>query len=313
MYLCCQFMESKAIKGHIALFVANILFGLNNPIARSLMPEIVNPFVLTFFRLTGGMLLFWIASLIFPKQKVAKKDIILLFFAAVFALSGNQLPFIIGLSKTSSIDAAIVITLLPIVSMIFAYFTLKEPISSKKVLGVLIGAAGAIILITASIHTAVGSSNSTGNIIIFSAVISFSLYLTLFKNLISRYSPITIMKWMFLFASIQCFPFFYNELVLVSWSSFGVDVWLRIAYVVVIATFLTYILLAIGQKVLRPTTLSMYNYVQPIIASLAAVYMGLDVLGLHQVTAAIFVFVGVYLVTQSKSRAQIEKESTTKD
>jgi drug/metabolite transporter (DMT)-like permease len=303
-------MEQKAIKGHIALFAANILFGLNNPISRSLIPDTISPYFLTFCRLTGGMLLFWFFSLFMPKEKIAKKDIVLLFFAAIFALSANQLPFIVGLSMTSSIDAAIVITLLPVMSMILAFLILKEPISSKKILGVCIGALGAVFLIYSSYHIATGTSNMWGNIVVFSAVISFSLYLTLFKSLISRYSPITVMKWMFLFASIQCYPFFHSELMQVSLHEFDMFIWLRIGYVVVIATFITYILLAIGQKVLRPTTLSMYNYLQPIVASLAAVSMGIDQLGIHQLIAALCVFIGVYLVTQSKSRAQLEEQHT---
>ncbi|HOH75234.1 MAG TPA: DMT family transporter [Paludibacteraceae bacterium] len=301
-------MEHKAIKGHIALFAANILFGLNNPISRSLIPETISPYFLTFCRLVGGMLLFWFFSLFLPKEKVPIKDVILLFFAAIFALSANQLPFIVGLSMTSSIDAAIVITLLPVMSMVFAFFILREPISSKKVVGVCIGALGAVVLIYSSYHIATGTRNMWGNSIVFSAVIAFSLYLTLFKDLISRYSPVTVMKWMFLFASIQCYPFFHAELMQVSIQSFDMYTLIRIAYVVIIATFITYILLAIGQKVLRPTTLSMYNYLQPIVASLAAVAMGIDSLGIHQLIAALCVFLGVYLVTQSKSRVQIEAQ-----
>lgn len=301
-------MEHKAIKGHIALFAANILFGLNNPISRSLIPETISPYFLTFCRLVGGMLLFWFFSLFLPKEKVPIKDVILLFFAAIFALSANQLPFIVGLSMTSSIDAAIVITLLPVMSMVFAFFILREPISSKKVVGVCIGALGAVVLIYSSYHNATGTRNMWGNSIVFSAVIAFSLYLTLFKDLISRYSPVTVMKWMFLFASIQCYPFFHTELMQVSIQSFDMYTLIRIAYVVIIATFITYILLAIGQKVLRPTTLSMYNYLQPIVASLAAVAMGIDSLGIHQLIAALCVFLGVYLVTQSKSRVQIEAQ-----
>ncbi len=303
-------MEKNAIKGHIALFAANILFGLNNPIARSLVPDVVSPYFLTFCRLTGGMVLFWLTSFFLPKEKVAKRDIFLLFFAAIFALSSNQLPFIVGLSKTSSIDASIVVTMLPILSMVLSFFILREPISTKKVIGVFIGAMGAVILIVSSLHTASGTSNMWGNLIIFGAAISFALYITVFKNLISRYSPITVMKWMFLFASIQCYPFFHSELQTVSISLFDVSTILRIGYVVVLATFVTYILLATGQKALRPTTLSMYNYLQPIVASLAAVAMGIDTLGMHQLISAGCVFFGVYLVTQSKSRAQVEKNLT---
>ena len=147
-----------------------------------------------------------------------------------------------------------------------------------------------------------------GNLIIFGAVMSFALYLTLFKKLISRYKPVTIMKWMFLFATIQSFPFCVNSFSTANFESYNSVTILKILYVVVIATFVTYILLAVGQKALRPTTLSMYNYLQPVVAALAAVLMGIDTFGIEQLLAAILVFAGVYMVTRSKSREDIEKE-----
>ena len=305
-------MEKNKRNGHIALFAANILFGLNNPISRSLIPDVVDPYVLTLFRLGGGMLLFWLASLFVKREKVPFKDIILLFFAAILALSTNQLPFIVGLSMTSPIDASIVVTMLPILSMIFAAIIIKEPITLKKAFGVLVGASGALLLILGGNHHGVGTGNFWGNLIVFGAVLSFALYLTIFKSLISRYSPFTVMKWMFLFATIQCYPFCHNAVVATDFSSFQFSTILSISYIVVIATFITYILLPIGQKVLRPTTLSMYNYLQPLVASLAAVYMGIDSFGMDKVISAVLVFAGVYFVTQSKSRAQLEAELAEK-
>lgn len=301
-------MEKNKRNGHIAVFVANILFGLNTPVSKSLMPESIDPYLLTFFRLCGGMILFWIASA-FVREKVSRKDIFLLFFAAIFALTTNQLPFIIGLSLTSPIDASIVVTTLPILSMIFASFFLKEPITLMKTIGVLTGASGALLLILSHSNN-VASGSVWGNLIIFGAVLSFTLYLTLFKKLISKYKPITIMKWMFLFATIQGFPFYFQSLQSADFSNYNSEVILKIIYVVVVATFVTYILLAVGQKVLRPTTLSMYNYLQPIVAALAAVAMGIDSFGLEQLFSAILVFVGVYLVTRSKSREEIEKTNS---
>ena len=305
-------MDKEKMNGHIAIFTANIIFGINTPISRSLIPEILSPFSLTFFRLFGSALLFWIASLFFKREVVPAKDIFLIFLASLFALSFNQLPFFIGLSMTSPIDASIVITMLPILTMILAAVFIKEPITLIKALGVLVGASGALLLIFSSEHIHKGQSNFWGNIIVFGAVASFAVYLAAFKAVVSRYSAVTVMKWMFLFASIVCFPFCKDAVFSVQYSELSSSVLWRIAYVVVLSTFVTYLLIPIAQRVLRPTTFSMYNYLQPIMASLVAVMVGLDTFGVEQALAGILVFVGVYLVTQSKSRLQLEAEQIQK-
>jgi len=305
-------MDKEKINGHIAIFAANIIFGVNTPISRSLIPDILNPLSLTFLRLAGSALLFWMASIFFKKERVPVKDIFLIFLASLFALSFNQLPFFIGLSMTSPIDASIVITMLPILTMILAAIFIKEPITFKKAAGVLVGASGALLLIFTSEHIHKGQSNFWGNIIIFGAVASFAVYLAAFKTVISRYSAVTVMKWMFLFASLVCFPFCKNAVEAVDFSSLSASVIWRIAYVVVLSTFITYLLIPVAQRVLRPTTFSMYNYLQPIMASLVAVALGMDTFGLEQGLAGILVFAGVYLVTQSKSRSQLEKEELKK-
>jgi len=305
-------MEKNKLNGHIAMFSANVIFGLNIPVSRTLMPEILSPYTLTFFRLGGGMLLFWIASVFVKKEHVPAKDLFLLFFASLFALTLNQLPYFIGLSMTSPIDASIVITMLPILTMILAAIIIKEPITLMKAVGVLVGASGALLLVFNSHTVHVGKSNFLGNMIIFGAVASFAVYLTLFKNLITRYSSITVMKWMFLFGTIVCFPFCYKPLIQTDFALLTTGTYWRIDYVVIFATFLGYLFLPLGQKVLRPTTLSMYNYVQPIVASMVAVAIGIDVFGVEKALSSILVFAGVYIVTQSKSRAQLEAERAKK-
>jgi len=301
-------MERNKLNGHLAMLVANILFGLNNPVSRSLMPETFDPVLLTFFRISGGFLLFWASALFVKVEKVPLRDKVLFFFAAFFALTANQIPFFLGLSKTSPIDAAIVVTTLPILSMIFAAFIIKEPITFKKAFGVILGASGALFLIFGQYNVRVGNGNLIGNAVVFLAVISFALYLTLFKKLISRYSPFTIMRWLFLFGTIQCYPFAHSAIVNFDSNVLTVNVMLKVVYVVFFASFISYLLLAAGQKVLLPTTLSMYNYMQPIVASLATVAMGLDNFRMEHVVSAVLVFAGVYFVTQSKTREQLEKE-----
>ncbi len=301
-------MTSKKVTGHFAIFIANIFFGLNNPLSRSIIPDIIDPFVLTFMRIIGGSMLFWIASLFVKKENVPLKDVFLFFFAAIFAITSNQIPFIVGLSMTTPIDASIVVTLLPILSMIFAAIFIKEPITLIKTIGVIVGASGALVLIFSSYGNQVGSGNFTGNLVVLIGVISFSLYITIFKNLITKYSPITSMKWMFLFGALQSFPFCQQALFATDFTSIDTVSWLKIAYTILFATFIGYMLIATGQRNLRPTTLSMYNYLQPIVAAIVAVAIGMDHFGIEKIISAILVFSGVYIVTQSKSRAQIEAE-----
>ncbi len=305
-------MENKKLIAHIALFSANLIFGMNTSISRTMMPEMFHPLALTAFRLVGGLILFWLASLFVKKEKVPTKDLLLLFFASFFALTFNQLPFFIGLSMTSPIDASIVVTMLPIVTMILAAIFIKEPITLMKAIGVLVGASGALLIVFNGAETVNGHSNIWGNLIVFFGVTSFAIYLTVFKDLILRYSPVTIMKWMFLFGTIVSLPFCYKPLMQTDFSVLTSDAYWRIAYMVLFATFLGYLLIPIGQKVLRPTTLSMYNYVQPIMASLVAIFIGIDTFGYEQALSGVLVFSGVYIVTQSKSKAQLDEEKAKK-
>jgi len=305
-------MENKKLPGHIALFSANVIFGLNTPISRMLMPEIMSPYTLTLFRLAGGTLLFWSTSLFLKKEKVPPKDILMLFFASIFALVLNQLPYFVGLSITSPIDASIVVTLLPILTMILAAVFIKEPITLKKIIGVLIGASGALLLVFTSETPKTGESNFWGNIIVFGAVASFAIYLTAFKKLITRYSPITVMKWMFLFATVMCYPFCHKTLMQTDFALISNGTYWKIGYIVIIATYISYMLIPIGQKVLRPTTIGMYNYLQPVVASFLAVAIGIDTFGIEKAISGALVFIGVYVVTKSKSREQLEAEKSRK-
>lgn len=292
--------------GHAALFTANMVFGLNTPLTRTLVPDILDPFAMTFLRMIGAAILFWMASIFAKKERVPLKDIVLFFFAALFAIVINQSSFIYGLSKTSPIDASLLVTLLPVVTMLLAAIIIREPITWLKAIGVFVGASGVVILILS------GSQNEktgslAGNLFVVLSISSFALYLTLFKNLISRYSSLTAMKWMFLFASFLTYPMSRHALAETDFSIFDTTIYIRIIYIIFLATFFTYLLIPVGQKTLRPTTVSMYNYLQPIVTSFLTVIAGMDRFGPDKIASAVLVFAGVYLVTQSKSRAQIKK------
>ncbi|MDR2980005.1 MAG: DMT family transporter [Bacteroidales bacterium] len=297
------------LKGHIAMIATNVLFGLNTPISKSALQEYISPFSLTFFRMSGACLLFWLVSLFLKSEKIRAKDLLLIFLASMLGIFVNQFSFVMGLSITLPVNAALIVTATPILTMVLSFLFRKEPITGKKAGGVFLGVGGAILLILTSHAMAGGfSGNIRGDVLCFTSSLSYALYLTAFKKLIDRYHPVTLMKWMFLFAAIVALPFCYDSVSQISFAELPVIGYLEITYIVVIATFVTYLLIPIGQKELRPTTLSMYNYLQPIITTSIAVVFGLDTLGWEKVLSAVLIFTGVYLVIRSKSRAQLEAE-----
>jgi drug/metabolite transporter (DMT)-like permease len=303
-------MGDKRISGHVYALTANILWGLMAPIGKSALQEFTAVSVTT-FRMTGAAIAFWILSAFLPKEQIPPKDMLKIFFASMFALTFNQGMYIFGLSMTSPIDASIVTTTLPIITMIVAAIYLKEPITNKKVLGIFVGAMGALILICSGTATA-GTGSLYGDLLCMVAQLSFSIYLTAFKGLTQKYSVITLNKWMFIYASMCYIPLSYNDIAAIEWSTVSTSTILQVLYIALCGSFLAYIFIMTAQKLLRPTVVSMYNYMQPIVASIAAVLMGVGTFGWQKGIAIALVFTGVYIVTQSKSREQLEKESRVK-
>lgn len=287
---------------------AETMWGLMAPIGKFILSgAVITPLLMTDFRMIGAACLFWIASLFTQPEHVNHKDMLSLFFAALFGIVFNQGTYIFGLGMTSPINASIVTTSLPILTMVIAAIYLREPITGKKLLGVFMGAVGALLLILSGQPMSGRQSGSIGgDLLCLFAQFCFSLYLVFFKGLIGKYSPITLMKWMFTYASICLIPFSYTEIVQLDWSLLDYKVIAGLVMVVFCATFISYLLIPIGQKNLRPTVTSMYNYLQPIVASILAVAWGMDSFNALKIVAVVLVFSGVFFVTQSKSRAQLE-------
>ena len=295
----------KNLKGHVLAFTANMMWGLMSPIGKSALAEF-SALSVTTFRMVGAAAAFWILSAFCKQEQVGHRDMVKIFFASLFALVFNQGIFIFGLSLTSPIDASIVTTTSPIITMIVAAIYLKEPVTNKKVLGIFIGAMGALILILSSQAVSAGGGSIWGDLLCMIAQLSFSIYLTVFKGLSQRYSAITINKWMFIYASICYIPFSYQDIASIKWDSISTAAIYQVLYVVLCGSFIAYICIMTAQKLMRPTVVSMYNYVQPIVASIAAILMGIGSFGWEKGVAIALVFLGVYFVTQSKSKADLE-------
>ncbi len=291
------------LKGHVAMAGANTMWGLMAPIAKMVMAAgLVSPLLMTNFRILGAALLFWTASLFVPYQKVPPRDLLLLAGAAMLGILFNQGCYVFGVGYTSPGEASIITTTMPLWVMLLAALILGEPITLKKVGGIVLGASGALMLVLGSSASAVRGDNPVlGDLLVLTAQVSYALYLTFYRNFIRKYSVITLMKWMFTFAAVVILPFSAREWTATAWSEFTVREIAGVGYVVFFATFIAYICIMIGQKNLRPTLVGMYNYVQPIVASCVGIWLGLDTFTPLKMVAVVLIFSGVFLVTISKA------------
>lgn len=290
---------------------ANIFWGAIPPAAKiAMVGGGIAPIVVSDLRFFGAMVLFWLISLFCRKEYVEPKDMMKLFGAAMLAIVFNQGCFIFGVKYTSPVDASIIATSMPLIAMVLAAFILKEPISGKKVFGIAMGATGALLLILGSSYSgenAHGGENSIlGDILVLLAQCSYALYFVLFKGFVNKYSIVTIMKWMFTYSFLCALPFSYGELMATDWLNMSWDVVASLAIVVVGGTFISYLLVIVGQRNLRPTVGAMYNYVQPVVSCTIAIFLGMDSLTFAKLVSVILICVGVYMVSASPSKKDMD-------
>lgn len=295
--------------GHASMLGANVMWGLMSPISKFLMVGgLISPLAVTDLRICGAMILFWLLSFFIKSEHVSSKDLMTLFFASLLAIVLNQGSFIIGVSLTSPADASIITTSMPLWAMILAAFILKEQITNKKILGIAFGAAGALVLIFSSNNISQSAKSDTviyGDLLVLFAQFCYALYIVLFKDFVSKYSLVTIMKWMFTYSFICTLPFTAHDLLNTQWYDFSMLEFTGLGFIVVFATFISYMLIVVGQKRLRPTVAGMYNYVQPIVACIVAILWNMDTFSVTKLLAIIMIFTGVYLVTISNSKAEM--------
>lgn len=290
------------------MLCAGTCWGLMAPIGKDAMLNGIDGIDLVSFRVLGGTLLFWLTSLFTKKEHVPVKDILLLGCAGLFALVFNQCSYTIGLNLTSPSNSSIMTTSMPIFAMVLSFFILKEPITWQKAGGVLLGCAGAVIIITTSAtagNAKVG--NIWGDLLCMSAQLSFALYLSLFKPLVQKYSLFTVNKWMFTWATLIIWPFTLGHVSSIDFASVPMSTWWETGFVVFFGTYISYICMMVGQQTLRPTVVSVYNYMQPLVSVSVSVAAGLAVFKTSQALAAILVFSGVWFVVKSKSKHDMSK------
>ena len=283
----------------IALFFVAIFYSLNFNIAKEVMPHYIEPFGFILFRVTGACLLFWIVGSFIPKEKIYRRDYPRIIFAAMFGMAINMLAFFKGLNYTSPINASVIMVTAPIIVLLFSIFFLGETITISKILGLCIGFMGTVLIIYyGKGNPARAIQPVLGNFLVFINAASYAVYLILVKKLTATYHPLTFIKWMYLLGIIFVLPFGFTEVLEMPISRIPLEGYLKISYVVVFATFGTYILNIFAIRELKPTTVAVFIYLQPLLTTLFAVAMGTDYIDGIKIVSALLICLGVYMVSK---------------
>lgn len=295
-------MDNKRILAIFAAIGASAIYGLNHTIAKGVMPTYIEPFGFIFLRVFGAAVLFWGISFLGPKEKIATSDWPRILGCAVFGMVINMLFFFKGLSLSTPINSSVIVTLSPVMVLILASILIRERITLLKTLGIIVGLAGALVLVLFSAESTGNAPNiPMGNVLFIVNAFSYGLYLILVKPLTAKYHAFTLMKWLFLIGVIINFPITIGEFTDVNWTGLPFDAIWKMAFVVAGTTFSTYLLNIYALKQLSASTISVFIYMQPLIAITYAILTGADQLNMVKVVAAILVFVGVYMVTKKKT------------
>ncbi|MCP4438746.1 MAG: EamA family transporter [Aureispira sp.] len=299
-------MKSKLVLAHISMFLVALFYASNFTIAKQVMPEYIQPFGFIVLRVIAASILFWISHTLFIREKVENKDMLWMALCAVFGVAVNQLMFFKGLNLTTPINGALIMLTTPILVLLISAVALKERITSLKVIGISLGVIGALVLIWGNSTSTVPNAPNPllGNIFIGINAASYACYLILIKPLMAKYHPITILKWIFSIGLLYVLPFGLGEFRAIEWSTFSTNIWLAVIYVLVVVTFLAYLFNAAALKVVNPSVVGTYIYLQPLLAGTIAVLAGQDSITWRLVAAGALIFVGVYMVSYQKKETK---------
>ncbi|NQY10367.1 MAG: DMT family transporter [Flavobacteriales bacterium] len=291
----------SAWPAHVALLIANIIYGVNYSIAKIAMPEYVDPFGFVLLRAIGAVLFFWTLHFFVKQEKIAKADYFRFALCAVFGVCINQLMFLKGLNLSTPINTAIIMTTNPIMVLLIANYMIKERITTTKIAGILVGLAGALLLLCFNDDFSFGSETIEGDLYVLGNSLSYGIYLSLVKGMIEKYNPLTVVKWVFTFGICFVIPFGIGEVNEIDWSSFDMSIWGSVLFVVFATTCLAYFLNTFALTKLTPSVASTYIYLQPMLAAMFAVAIGKDDLDTIKVVSCIIILFGVYLVSKPVS------------
>jgi drug/metabolite transporter (DMT)-like permease len=299
---------SVKIRAHLALLLTTIIFGLHYTVAKKLMPGHFTPMQLIFLRLLFATAIFWIFQRLFVPEKVDRKDLIRLAILGFVGFAANQALFYEGLNLTSPVDASLIHILNPVLVLVLASAIIREKITGYKLGGILLGSAGALILILFGSTGGFNSSPLLGNILVTFNMVFYALYLVLLKPLVAKYHTSTILKWVSLFGLLFIIPFSFRSMMGLQVSEIDISSWLSLGYIILFCTFLAYLLINFALKHVNASAVSYYTYLQPVLATLTSVSIGMGIITVPKILAAVLIFTGVFLVNKESQKISMNSE-----
>jgi drug/metabolite transporter (DMT)-like permease len=290
---------NRSVKAHLAVLTANFIYGANYSIAKEVMPDYIKPFGFIVIRVCVAAFLFFVAAKIFFREKIDKSDWPRLIACAVFGVAVNQLLFFKGLSLTSPINAGLMMVTNPIFVLALSVIFFGEVINLNRIVGILCGIAGAVVLILYGNRFSTTQSDAIGDLCILLNSLSYAIYIIMVLPLMKKYHPITIMQIVFAFGSLLVLPFGWEEFSSIEWNTFAANTWWSVLFVVIGTTFFAYLLNTLALRELSAGVVSVYIYLQPLMAAGFAMLLGKDIPNILHLIAAVLIFMGVWLTTKS--------------
>lgn len=293
----------KRLIAILAATGTEVIYGINHTIAKGLMPHVIQPFGFIVLRVGGAAILFWILSLFYKSEKIDRKDWLRIVACAIFGMVLNMLMFFKGLSLSTPINSSVSMTITPVLLLLLTALILRERITWLKTTGIVLGLSGALILILFQEKTQTNAPNiPLGNSLFILNAISYSFYIILVKPLVAKYKAITLLKFLFLIAFFINLPIGISQFNQVAWIELTASQIGQLAFVVVATSFLTYLFNIFALKQLSPSTVGVFIYLQPVIATIFAVMVGADTINALRIGAAALIFLGVYLSTRKPKK-----------
>lgn len=300
-------MNNK-IKGHSAILIANTIFGLGIPVTKYLLDSWVTPMTYMASRCIAAAAIFWLISFFMPKEHILRKDLVIIILGGLTGVVISQTLTAWALNYTSPVYYSLIATLTPIFVMVLAAPLLKEKISATKILGIILGITGAMLMVVCKWQSSTGSNDLLGIALALLSLLTWVVYLVITRKVSTKYSPVTQMKWVFLVSAIAILPFSWHEFAGTplygnTFDTGAMPGMAAMLFIIVLATVMGYFLIPFAMKYLHATTVSIYTNLQPVIASLVAIYVGQDILTWDKPAAALLVLISAYIVTKKENDA----------
>lgn len=305
----------RSVRAHIALFTVNFIYGVNYVVAKGLMPAVIGPSGFIVLRVLGAGMLFWLMRAFLP-ERVRYADLGRLFLCGFFGVALNQMMFFHGLMRTTPINSSIIMVATPILVLVLSGLIIGERITWTKAIGVALGALGALSLIALKPKGLDTGATALGDLFILINATSYGIYLVIVKPLMRKYTAVTVMSWCFLFGALMVLPFGTGELLAVQWTELTTPIWAVLVFVVVLVTFVAYLLNTWALRYLNASVVGTYIYMQPVLATIFTwifVQVGPERLGIPgvydatlgwpQLLCAAAIFLGVHLVSRTDRNA----------